>query len=43
MQPARLEKTAAESADHFVPFCVAGLSMLGVFGLASFGVRYTPW
>ena len=43
MQPARLEKTAAETADHFVPFCIAGLSLLGVLGFTSYGVRYTPW
>ncbi len=43
MKPARLEKTAAETADHFVPFCIAGLSILGVAGFASYGLRYTPW
>ena len=43
MQPARLEKTAAETADNFPPFAAAGLGLLGVVGLASFGLRYTPW
>jgi Ca-activated chloride channel family protein len=43
MQQTRLEKTIAEASDWFVPFCVAGLSVLGLGTLALFGVRYTPW
>jgi Ca-activated chloride channel family protein len=43
MQPARLEKTAAETLDDFGPYCLAGLSLLGLSLLASFGLRYTPW
>jgi Ca-activated chloride channel homolog len=29
--------------DNFVPYCVAGLVLLGLLTLASFGLRYTPW
>jgi Ca-activated chloride channel family protein len=43
MHQTKLEKTLPESMDFFKPFCVAGLCVLGVFGLAWFGVRYTPW
>jgi Ca-activated chloride channel family protein len=43
MQPTKLEKTAAETMDNFVPFCLAGLSALGTGILALFGLRYTPW
>lgn len=43
MQKARLVKTAAETMDHFGPFCVAALSLLGLGGLAAFGLRYNPW
>lgn len=43
MSKARLEKTAAETMDHFGPFAVAGLSALGLCGAALFGLRYTPW
>jgi Ca-activated chloride channel family protein len=43
MQEARLEKTAAETMDHFFPYCVAALSMLGMGTLTLLGVRYTPW
>jgi Ca-activated chloride channel family protein len=43
MQQTKVEKTIGETLDNFFPFCVAGLSVLGVALLASFGVRYTPW
>ena len=43
MQQTRMEKTAAETLDHFAPFCIAGLSLLATTGLALFGLRYTPW
>lgn len=44
MQETRIEKTSSETMDHFRPYCLAGLSVLGVmlvFNLA--GLRYTPW
>jgi Ca-activated chloride channel family protein len=43
MQEARIEKTAAEMQDHFTPYCIAGMSLLGLCMLCSFGLRYTPW
>jgi Ca-activated chloride channel family protein len=43
MNKARLEKTAAETMDNFEPFCIAGLSLLGLTGLTLLGLRYTPW
>ena len=43
MQETQLERTAAEIMDNFVPFCVAGLSLLGVCASSMFGLRYTPW
>lgn len=43
MQETELEKTAAETVDYYWPACIAGLAILSVFGLASFGLRYTPW
>jgi hypothetical protein len=26
-----------------VPFCIAGLAVLGVWALVQLGLRYTPW
>ncbi len=43
MNRAKMEKTAAETMDDFAPFCVAGLSLLGLTGLSLLGLRYTPW
>jgi Ca-activated chloride channel family protein len=43
MQKARLEKTQPEASDHFQPWCLAGLALLGLFALTAFGLRYTPW
>jgi Ca-activated chloride channel homolog len=43
MQQTKLEKTLAETMDYFFPFAVAGLSLLALIGLASLGMRYTPW
>ncbi len=43
MQQAQLEKTSAETMDDFSPWCIAGLSVLAVGLMASFGLRYTPW
>lgn len=43
MQKTRLAKTAAETIDHFGPFCLAGLSLLGLATACSFGLRYSPW
>ena len=43
MRETKLEKTASETLDDFRPYCIAGLSVLGLSGLALFGLRYTPW
>jgi Ca-activated chloride channel family protein len=43
MKQTRLEKTIGETLDNFWPWCVVGLSLLGVGVTALFGVRYTPW
>jgi Ca-activated chloride channel family protein len=43
MRETKLEKTASELLDNFVPVCIAGLSLLAVSGCALFGLRYTPW
>jgi Ca-activated chloride channel homolog len=43
MQKAKLEKGSAEVVDWFFPFCVTGLSVLGLLALAQLGLRYTPW
>jgi Ca-activated chloride channel family protein len=43
MRETKLEKTASELLDNFVPFCIAGLSVLSISGCALFGLRHTPW
>ncbi|MEO6709187.1 MAG: vWA domain-containing protein [Planctomycetota bacterium] len=43
MKLARMEKSQAEAADDFRPWCLAGLTLLAVSLLALFGLRYTPW
>lgn len=43
MQQAKLEKTAADLVDDFLPTCLAGLVLTALSTLASFGWRYTPW
>ena len=43
MQETRMEKAAAEMMDHFLPYCVIGLPLLGVCVGGRFGLRYTPW
>lgn len=43
MQETKLEKVSAEAMDHFVPVSIAGLSVLGLYAVSLFGIRYTPW
>jgi Ca-activated chloride channel family protein len=43
MQKTKLEKSIAEVMDWFFPFCIAGLSVLGLTLLCWFGIRGTPW
>ncbi|MEO6593188.1 MAG: vWA domain-containing protein [Planctomycetota bacterium] len=43
MTKAKLEQGIAELVDWFLPFCIAGLAILGLYGLVQLGLRYTPW
>ncbi|MCC7398448.1 MAG: VWA domain-containing protein [Planctomycetes bacterium] len=43
MTKAKLEQGSAELVDWFAPFCIAGLAVLGLYGLMQLGLRYTPW
>jgi len=43
MTKTELEQGSAELVDWFFPFCIAGLSVLGVYLLFLLGWRYTPW
>ena len=43
MRETKLEKVSAETIDNFKPFCIAGLSLLGLSGLTLLGLRYNPW
>ncbi len=43
MQQTRLERTMPEPQDDFFPYCVAGLSVVGLSVAGLFGMRYTPW
>jgi Ca-activated chloride channel homolog len=43
MQQTRLERTMPEPQDFFFPYCVAGLSVLGLATSSLLGLRYTPW
>lgn len=43
MRMTKLKKTLPETMDFYFPFAAAGLSLLGAWSLAMFGLRYTPW
>lgn len=43
MQMTKLERTAPERQDYFLPVCLAGLILLGLNVATSFGLRYAPW
>ena len=43
MSKAKLEQGTAELVDWFLPFAIAGLVLLSVYGLFQLGLRYTPW
>ena len=43
MTKTELQQGTAELVDWFVPFAIAGLSVLGVYMLFLLGWRYTPW
>jgi Ca-activated chloride channel family protein len=43
MEPAEVEFIGIEYVEYFEPFCWVGLSLLGLWVVGAFGVRYTPW
>jgi Ca-activated chloride channel family protein len=43
MQQTRMQRSAPEPQDDYLPYCVAGLSILGMAAAGLFGLRYTPW
>jgi Ca-activated chloride channel family protein len=43
MHQAQIESVRAEAIDHFEPFSLAALALLGAAVLAWFGLRATPW
>jgi len=43
MQPVRLQPGTPEFADFIWPIALAGLGLLGLHVVNSFGLRYTPW
>jgi Ca-activated chloride channel homolog len=43
MTKAKIEQGVAELVDWFLPFAIAGLSVLGLYLLVQLGLRYTPW
>ncbi|MBX9790628.1 MAG: VWA domain-containing protein [Pirellulales bacterium] len=43
MQQTKLERTAPERQDFFLPCSITGLTLVGLSGVSLFGVRYTPW
>jgi len=43
MQETEVIRLAPDRFDHFQPYCIAGLGLLGLQLLCLFGVRFTPW
>ena len=43
MQPARFKPSTAIPMDYYQPFAIVGLCLLALYGVAAFGLRYTPW
>lgn len=43
MQKANFKPVASDWVDVTAPFCFAGAGFLGLFLLAQFGLRFTPW
>lgn len=43
MRPVKLKPAANERVDFEAPFALAGMAIAGLFGMALFGLRYTPW
>ncbi len=43
MKPTKLKPAAPEYVDHFRPFVIAGLGLLGLQLIGLLGLRFTPW
>ncbi len=43
MKPARYASVGTVPMDHFRPFAIATLVLLGLHGIGLMGMRYTPW
>jgi Ca-activated chloride channel family protein len=43
MRPAKVQPAAPLSVDHFRPFALAGLALVGLQVVSFLGLRYTPW
>lgn len=43
MQQTKMVQLAPDTLDDFRPYCLAGMSLVGLATLCLFGVRYTPW
>lgn len=43
MKPARFRPQTSQPLDHFAPFAMTALVLLGVHLLGLLGLRYTPW
>jgi Ca-activated chloride channel family protein len=43
MQQTKLVQLAPDVLDDFRPYCLVGLSLVGLATVCLFGVRYTPW
>lgn len=43
MKATRMEVGVAHYVDDFVPYCLAGLILIGCYALFQLGLRYTPW
>lgn len=43
MQQTKMVQLAPDTLDDFRPYCLAGMSLVGLATLCLFGVRFTPW
>lgn len=43
MRQTETEKHISNTLDDFHPFCIGGLVLVGLGGIAFLGLRYTPW
>jgi Ca-activated chloride channel family protein len=43
MEKTKFKKSEPKEEDYYYPFSIAGISLLGLYLLSLFGLRYTPW